>query len=186
MESTLMSFSLKSSSLKWVASVCVGLGLGLAIAPKSLAQPIPPSSAVELHVFPTLEQDDRSATACPKIVTLTEQGRPYTEGSYTTDGSADLKGLASNFAIATSDEFSVTWVGQLNPRYRPCTATASIGKRHGYDYTGHSYLRLRFVRGKLYLILDMTGRRDANEYTMQIIKKAVQNGKPTWSTRGSD
>jgi hypothetical protein len=183
--SGLKSSGLKSAALKRIAGVCIGLGLGVAIAPRSLAQSVPESSAVELRVFPALEQDIHAAT-CPKTVTLTEQGRPYTEGGYITDGSAQLKSLASNFAIAASDEFSVTWVGQLAPRYRQCKATASIVKRHGYAYTGQSYLRLRFVRGKLYLILDMTGMRDANDYTMQITKKAVQNGNPIWSTSGSD
>lgn len=183
--SCLKSPFLQSSSFRWIAGACIGLGLGLAIAPGSLAQSVSASSAVELQVFPALEQDIQAAV-CPKTVTLTEQGRPYTEGSYTTDGSAQLKNLASNFAIATSDEFSVTWVGQLAPRYRQCKATASIVKRHGETYTGPSYLRLRFVRGKLYLILDMTGMRDANDYTMQITKQAVQNGNPIWSTSGSD
>jgi hypothetical protein len=179
--------SVKSMSLplKWMTGVCVGLGLGVAIAPHVLAQPAPQSSTVELQVFPALERNVQAAT-CPKTVTLTEQGRPYTEGSYTTDGAAPLKGLASNVAIAASDDFSVTWVGQLAPRYRQCKATASIVKRRGEDYSGHSYLRLRFVQGKLYLILDMTGMRDANNYTLQITKKAVQNGNPVWSWSGSD
>jgi hypothetical protein len=32
----------------------------------------------------------------------------------------------------------------------------------------------------------MTGQRDPNGYTTVILKKAVDNGRPTWSWGGSD
>jgi hypothetical protein len=175
----------KSMTSQWILAL-VGAGGAIlgAIAP-ALAQPIPKPAIIEFRVFPALE---RSAprNACPTTITVTEQPRPYREGGYTIDGIANLKYLASNFAIASSDDFSVTWVGQLNPQYRQCKATAGMVKARGDAYSGPSYLRLRFVQGKVYLILDMTGMSDANEYTTVIIRKALQNGNPTWAWGGTD
>ncbi len=159
----------------------VGLG---AIAP-AIAQPIPKPSTIEFRVFPALDRSNQEHL-CPTTLTVTEQAHPYREGGFTIDGSANFKHLASNFTIATSDDFSVTWVGQLNPQYRQCKATARMVKSRGANYSGPSYLRLRFVQGKVYLILDMTGMSDANEYTTVITRKMLQNGNPTWTWGGTD
>jgi hypothetical protein len=45
---------------------------------------------------------------------------------------------------------------------------------------------MRFINGKAYLILDMTGMRDANSLTTVIIKQDVKNGNPIWSWGGTD
>jgi hypothetical protein len=163
-----------------------GLGVSGAIAQPGLAQPAPKPYAIDLEVYPALERTMPPANSCPQSVTVSQQSQPYREGSYAVDGVANLKGLASNFTMATSDDFSVTWVGQLNPRYRQCKATARMVKSDGNAYKGHSYLRLRFNQGKLYLILDMTGVSDANNYTLAITRKAIQNGNPVWTWSGSD
>jgi len=123
---------------------------------------------------------------CPDTLTVTETRQPYREGSYGIDGRADLTPLARDVAIASSDPFSVTWVGTLQPQYRDCQAAAGMVSIDGEDYQGHSYLRLRLTEGKAYLILDMTGLRDPNNYTTVIINQGVDHGQPTWSWGGSD
>jgi hypothetical protein len=123
---------------------------------------------------------------CPDTLTVTETLQPYREGSYGIDGRADLTAIATDGAIASSDPFSVTWVGTLQPQYRDCQAAAGMVSIDGEDYQGHSYLRLRLTEGKVYLILDMTGLRDPNNYTTVIINQGVDHGQPTWSWGGSD
>lgn len=159
----------------------LALSLGIAIA--SVALPALSSAATAapllLKVYPsnTLE----SPGACPKEVTLNEQGRPYTEGSYTKDGSASLSWLAEKFKIDQNDEFSVTWTAKLQRKYSNCQGTAGIA-----DNEGHSYLRMRFTKGNVYLILDMTGMYDANGLTPSIVNQGIRNGNPVWSWAGTD
>ena len=141
---------------------------------------------IELRFAPLLSRTTSPTMRCPDTVTLTETLQPYREGSYGVDGSADLGAIATTMAIAASDPFSVTWVGPLRPEYRDCQAAAGMVSLDGADYQGHSYLRMRLIGGRAYLILDMTGQRDPNGYTTVIIKKAVDNGRPTWSWGGSD
>lgn len=158
----------------------LALFLGVAIA--SLSLPNLTSAAAEpmlLNVYPNNTLD--SLTNCPKTISLNQQGRPYTEGSYTNDGSANLGWLAGKFKIDHSDEFSVTWVGKLLPKYSGCQGTAGLADRER-----HSYLRMRFVKGNAYLILDMTGMYDANDLTPVIINQGVRNGNPVWSWAGTD
>jgi hypothetical protein len=157
--------------------------LGLGIVALSIFSAVPASAAnVEMRV---LTANDTGAI-CPDKVTLTETPRPYREGGYTIDGSANLKAIAENMTIAATDDYSVTWVGKLKPKYSKCTATAGITRIGNEAYQGHSYLRLRFMNGKVYLILDMTGQADANDFTTVILQKSVRNGNPTWSWGGTD
>ncbi|MEB3250891.1 MAG: hypothetical protein ACKO5P_09880 [Nodosilinea sp.] len=144
------------------------------------------AGSIELRFAPLLSRTTSPTMRCPDTVTLTETLQPYREGSYGIDGSAELGAIATNMAIAASDPFSVTWVGTLRPEYRDCQAAAGMVSLGGEDYQGHSYLRMRLMGGKAYLILDMTGQRDPNGYTTVILKKAVDNGRPTWSWGGSD
>ena len=165
--------------------VCLGVG-GAAIAQLSIFTN--PSFAeannVTLGVY---AMDVRGKSPiCPNEVSLTQTPRPYTEGSYTTDGSASLGWFAREFRIEKSDEFSVTWVAKLQVKYHNCKAGASITKFNGEPFEGHSYLRMRFVNDKVYLILDMTGLSDANGLMPVILNKGVKNGNPTWTWGGTD
>jgi hypothetical protein len=165
--------------------VCLGIG-GAAIAQLALfTNPsIAESSNLTLSVYPT---DSRGAfPICPNEVSLTQKPRPYAEGGYTIDGSAALGWLAREFRIEKSDEFSVTWVAKLQIKYHNCKATAKITKVDGELFVGHSYLRMRFVNDKVYLILDMTGMSDANRLTPVILKKGAKDGNPTWTWGGTD
>lgn len=152
-----------------------GLSAGAAIA-----------GTVELQVSPLLSRTTSPNMSCPAKITLTETNQPYREGSYGITGLAKLDKIATNFTIAGSDAFSVTWVGVLKPQYSQCQAAAGMVKVNGQPYDGHSYLRMRLTGGKAYLILDMTGMRDPNNYTTVIIKKAIEKGIPTWIWGGSD
>ncbi len=143
------------------------------------------ATPIEMRVLSASNAQD-PGVLCPDKVNLTETSRPYREGGYTIDGSANLSAIADNFTIATTDDFSVTWVGKLKPKYSKCKATAGIFRVGGEAYQGHSYLRLRFVRGKVCLILDMTGKPDANDFTTVILQKSVRNGNPSWTWGGTD
>ena len=154
------------------------LGTGIAA---SLLSSLPAHAAnLDLDVFKAIDTQDPSVR-CPAKVVVTETSQPYREGGYTIDGTANLSAIATGFTIASSDEFSVIWVGKLKPQYSQCKATARIVKSGNEDFSGHSYLRMQFVKGKAYLILDMTGMSDANSLTTAILKKSVQGGRPVWS-----
>ncbi|NJK52799.1 MAG: hypothetical protein HC936_08130 [Leptolyngbyaceae cyanobacterium SU_3_3] len=140
---------------------------------------------IEMSVAQAIDASDR-AIRCPAKLIITQGSRPYREGGYTLDGSAKLNAVAEGFTIATSDDFSVTWVAKLKAPYSKCKATARMAKVGGEAYQGHSYLRMRFANGKAYLILDMAGMSDANNFTPTILKKTVQNGNPAWSWGGTD
>jgi hypothetical protein len=146
------------------------------------AQPNAPKAVpIEMQFYSSAD-----LAKCPEKATIMQQPQPYREGSYATDGSADLSSIATGWKIATTDEFSVTWVGTLRPTFAQCKATAGITKYGKEDFSGNSYLRMRLTGGKAYLILDMTGMRDPNSFTTVILKKDTKNGKPTWTWGGTD
>jgi hypothetical protein len=160
------------------------LGVGMSVL--SVLPAVSAGAAnIEMQVLTAIEAQN-SGGRCPDKVIVTETPRPYREGGYTIDGSANLGAIVENFTIANTDDFSVTWVAKLKPQYSKCKATAGMAKVGGETYQGHSYLRLRFVGGKAYLILDMTGMTDANQLTTAILKKSVRNGNPIWSWGGTD
>lgn len=167
---------------------CKAWALGLAGVTvwSGLASGAEIAGTIELRVSPLLTRTTPPTMRCPDTLTVTETLQPYREGSYGIDGRADLSDLVRDVAIASSDPFSVTWVGTLQPQYRDCQAAAGMVSIDGEDYQGHSYLRLRLTEGKAYLILDMTGLRDPNNYTTVIINQGVDHGQPTWSWGGSD
>ena len=160
------------------------LWVGLSALVLTLLATAPVKAApIELQVFKAL---DDQTIRCPEKITVAEQPQPYREGGYTIDGSANLSAIADRLTLATVDDFSVTWVGTLKPIYRQCKATARMVKNGNEAYTDHSYLRLRLLGGKVYLILDMTGMRDANDFTAVILRKGVRNGNAFWSWGGTD
>ena len=160
--------------------------LGLAGVTGSLSACLPAQAfPVELQVLKTGDAQ-LASQRCPDQIIVDETPEPYREGSYTIKGQAKLAAIAENFTLATSDDFSATWVAKLKPAYAQCKATAGITKLHNESYQGVTYLRSRLVGGKIYLILDMTGLSDPNHFTPILFKKDVQAGHPTWSWGGSD
>ena len=159
--------------------------IGLAIAQVSIFATANDLLAKDLtlKVFPV---NDIRTGLCPSEVTVTETGRPYAEGSYTVDGMAKLDWLAGKFTIATTDRFSVTWQAKLQPKYQNCIAAAGFGYDVKERTNPHSYLRMQFDKGKVYLILDMTGRYDGNSLTPTILYQGVKDGNPIWTWRISD
>ncbi|MDM9385143.1 hypothetical protein QUB80_31300 [Chlorogloeopsis sp. ULAP01] len=141
------------------------------------------ATQVELGVFKSVDAPDVN---CPQKVIITEQRAPYYEGGYTVNGQAKLSSFAGAFTIASFDRFSVTWVANLKLAFQKCVATGRIIKYGNETYNSHSYLRVRFNGGKVYLILDMTGNRDVNSFTPSITKKSVNTGNPVWSWSGTD
>jgi hypothetical protein len=160
---------------KLLLKIGVSLAIALSVAPAQAAM-------LELGVFKAIDSAD---ARCPERVVVTEESKPY-EGGYSVNGQAKLSGLAGSFAIGASDAFSVTWVATLKPEYQKCRATGRIVKYGNAGSDRHSHLRLRFTGGKVFLILDMTGMRDANGFTPAILKKSAPGGNPTWSWAGSD
>lgn len=141
------------------------------------------SEKIELKVYSQNEQKQ----SCPDKVLVIEKNRPYQEGGFTTDGSVNLSAYASNISILNSNDFSVTWVGKLKPRYAKCLASAGMTKVNGQDYSGNlNYLRMHFVRGKVYFILDLAGGFDPNDFPLIVVNKGLKNGNAVWSWGGSD
>lgn len=159
--------------------------LGISIGVSLLSSPAAQAANLELQVFRAIDTQN-PRVRCPAKVLVTETPQPYREGSYAIDGQANLSEIANGVTIAQSDNFSVTWVAKLKPQYRQCKATARIVKSGNEPFSGHSYLRMRFVEGNAYLILDMTGMSDANSLTSAILKQSVQRGNPVWSWGGTD
>ncbi|MFQ4144392.1 hypothetical protein [Chlorogloeopsis sp. ULAP02] len=147
--------------------------------------PIIPVQAdqVELGVFKSV---DTPNVNCPQKVIVTENRAPYYEGGYTINGHGKLSSLAEAFTILSFDHFSVTWVANLKPTFQKCVASGGIIKYGDEIYKSHSYLRVRFNGGKVYLILDMTANKDANGFTPSITKKSISTGNPIWSWSGTD
>lgn len=159
--------------------------LGISIAAPLLLSLPAQAANLELQVFRAIDTQDPNVR-CPAKVVVTETPQPYREGSYAIDGRANLSAIAHGFTIANSDDFSVTWVAKLKPRYSKCKATARTVKTDNKNFSGHSHLRMRFVGGNAYLVLDMTGMSDANSLTTAILRQSVQRGNPVWSWGGTD
>jgi hypothetical protein len=141
------------------------------------------SQNIELKVYSENEQKQ----SCPDKVIVTEKAHPYQEGSFSTDGSVNLSAYASNISVQASNNFSVTWVGTLKPKYAKCFASAGMTKVDGEDYSGKiNYLRMHFVKGKVYFILDLAGGSDPNDYPLVVLKNSFKNGNPAWTWGGSD
>ena len=139
----------------------------------------------EMKTFPAIARTTREPL-CPEKVTGNEKGRPYTEGSYTNDGTVNLTAVATDIEFHESTRFSVTWKGKLKPQYKNCIGSSKITTADGEYFQYHSHLRLQYDRGQVFFTVDMTGKSDANEYTTIISEQNIVNGNPTWSWSGSD
>jgi hypothetical protein len=137
---------------------------------------------IELGVFRSLDLPDNN---CPEQIIVMEKSTYY-EGGYTVNGQANLSYYAESFSVIAEDRLSVTWAATLKPIYYQCVAAGGIVKINDEPYLSHSYLRLRFDKRKLYLILDMAGKQDPNGFLPEIIEKNIVNGSPTWIWSGTD
>ena len=162
--------------LYWVA---VALAAGLLGCGGSAAI----ASTIQMETYSSGEPQQGQ---CPKKVVAYQTPQLYREGGFATDGMVRLSDIATQVAVAQTDPFSVTWVGNLKPAFQSCQATAGMAVVDGSPYTDHSYLRLRILGGKVHFILDMTGVRDANGFTAVILSKKVVQGNPRWTWGGTD
>jgi hypothetical protein len=158
----------------------VGLGIGLL----GLGAIEAMAGTLELKPFPLT--DAPPTVRCPQKIAASETSSPYQEGGYTLNGNVALGAIATQIAVAKVDPFSVTWVGTLKPPFQSCRAGAGIFKADGQPSTGTSHLRMQFLGGKVYFILDMTGMQDANGFTPTILKHGVVKGNPQWRWGGTD
>lgn len=154
----------------------------MTLAASLSAQAQTKAQKIELKLY-TENQDKKS---CPDKFIAKEQAQPYREGGFATDGSANLSAIATNISITASNNFSVTWVGTLKPNYAKCLASAGVSAVDGEKNEGNSRLRMHFVKGKVYLMLDLAGEPDPNDYPLVVLKKGVKNGNATWTWGGTD
>ena len=127
------------------------------------------------------------ANSCPSNFTLNETTQPYREGSFGTDGKANFGAIATNISVLASNQFSVTWVGTLKPQFAKCIASAGITTFDGKPAEESlNHLKMHFLKGKVYLMLDLAGAADPNQLPLVVLKKGVNKGTATWSWGGSD
>jgi hypothetical protein len=113
--------------------------------------------------------------SCPNKIRIVETPQPYREGSFATDGYANLNSIASNVTVAKSYKSSVTWVGKLKPKYAKCSGSTDKGQ-----------FKTTFAKGKIYFTLNVGNQLDPNKQALQVVKKSVNNGNPKWTWAGSD
>ncbi|WP_299487677.1 hypothetical protein [Acaryochloris sp. IP29b_bin.137] len=140
------------------------------------------AETIELQVYPTNGPNQ----GCPEKMIAYQTRQPYQEGGYATDGMVSLSAIATNITLAPKEPFSAIWIGTLKPQYRNCEGTAGMFKIDGKEHTGPSFIRLQLIKGKAKVILDMTGMRDVNGFTTQIIKSGLRQGNPRWTWGGTD
>ena len=153
------------------------LSVGVAIGVCFLSMPAQ-AEQLRLEVYPSSDAPD---SRCPEQVPITEESKAHS-GGFSVNGRADLTSFAGPFSVVSKDTFSVTWAAKLKPQYSRCKATAGLND----DNRCLSYLRMRFIDGKVLVILDMTGLRDANRFTPTILSQGVKNGNPVWQWGGTD
>ena len=161
---------------------CLSIGLGIGWLSLSPMQAM--AGTIELKPFPL--NDSPQPDRCPQKVMASETNEPYREGGYTLNGTVALGAIATKISVAKVDPFSVTWVGTLKPAFQSCRASAGIFKVDSQPSTGTSHLRMQFLGGKVYFILDMTGMQDANGFTTTILKHGMLKGNPQWRWGGTD
>jgi hypothetical protein len=134
-----------------------------------------------------INSQNEQKSNCPSKFTITEKAQPYREGGFATDGTANLGLIATNISMTTSNNFSATWVGTLKPKFAKCLASGGITTVDSQKYEGNTnYLRIHFVKGKVYLMLDLAGASDPNNYPLILLKKGIKNGNPSWTWGGTD
>ena len=160
--------------------VCLSLGAGLGLGGLAARAG---GDKVVFQFYPALFVDMPETVKCPQTLTAIETMAPYREGSYAWSGSADFRAFAGPFKILRQDPFTVVWQADLKAPYRQCQGTAAP---KGDDQGDYGHLGMRFLKGKVELVLDMTGKPDANQYTAGISYAKVKDGMPIWGCEGSD
>jgi hypothetical protein len=122
---------------------------------------------------------------CPKEVKAIIQPSPYREGGFDSTGRVQLSAIADTVQFEASDQFSVTWRARLKPQYRSCIGTAGLVKTEN-SLLSPSLLRMRFINGNAYVMVDTTGLPDANGYTQRILRQNIEAGNPVWRWGGTD
>ncbi len=145
---------------------------------------MPKPQVQTLRVYPMLERTAQPGK-CPKEVKVMIQPSPYREGGYDSSGKAQLQQIGEAVEFEASDRFSVTWRARLKPEFRSCVATAGLVENKDAPMSS-SLLRMRFVNGNAYFILDTTGISDINGYTMVILQQKIEAGNPSWRWGGTD
>ncbi|MEO0706048.1 MAG: hypothetical protein AAF050_10335 [Cyanobacteria bacterium J06649_5] len=140
------------------------------------------ASTIELNVLPF----NGPAVTCPEKLTAYETARPRSPGGYATDGMIQLSAIATDISTTKLDDFSAIWTGTLNAEYANCKASAGMTTLDGDAYQGHSYLRVQLADGKATVILDMTGMKDANDFTATLLEQTLRDGNPRWAWGGTD
>ncbi|PAX59944.1 hypothetical protein CK510_04405 [Brunnivagina elsteri CCALA 953] len=134
-----------------------------------------------------INSENEQKNDCPNKFSITEKAQPYREGGFAVDGTANLGLIATNISMTASNSFSATWTGTLKPKFAKCLASAGMTTVDGKKYEGNTnYLRIHFVKGKVYLMLDLAGASDPNNYPLIVLKKGAKNGNLTWTWGGTD
>jgi hypothetical protein len=165
--------------------VTLGCGLGLlatSLFSSSVLAETPKPRTETLRVYPIV---DVAQSQCPKEVKVTIQPSPYREGGFDSTGKAELTAIADTVQFETSDRFSVTWRARLKPQYRSCIGTAGLFTTQD-TIVSPSLLRMRFINGNAYFMVDTTGLSDANGYTLSILRQNIEAGNPVWRWGGTD
>ena len=174
-----------------ITTIAYGLGLLslCLLSPSAQAEkpevstPEKPKPYVQtLRVYPLIERASQQGK-CPKEVKVMIQPSPYRAGSYDSHGKAQLQQIAEAVEFDGSDRFSVTWRARLKPEYRSCVGTAGLVENKAIST---SLLRMRFLNGNAYFIVDTTGIADINGYTMAIFQQKIEAGNPSWRWGGTD
>lgn len=140
------------------------------------------ATTIQLNVLPL----GGTGVGCPEALTAYETRRPPAPGGYATDGMIQLAAIATNISATQLTDFSAVWTGTLKPEYTNCKATAGMSTVDGEAYTSHSYLRVQMIDGQARVILDMTGMRDANNFTTTLMEQTMREGNPRWTWGGTD
>lgn len=152
--------------------------------PKMPSSKMPKPQVQTLRVYPMLEKTAQQGK-CPKEVKVMIQSSPYREGSYDSYGKAQLQQIAEAVEFDANDRFSVTWRARLKPEYRSCVGTAGLVENKDAPMSS-SLVRMRFMNGNAYFILDTTGIADINGYTTSILQQKIEAGNPSWRWGGTD
>jgi hypothetical protein len=168
--------------------VMLGGGLGLlatslfssSVLANTPEKPTPRTETLRVYPFPDIAQ-----SKCPKEVKVTIQPSPYRPGSFDSTGKVQLSAIADTVEFESSDRFSVTWRARIKLQYRSCIGSAGLVETPDRRVS-QSLLRMRFVNGNVYFMVDTTGLSDANGYTLSIIRQNIEAGNPTWRYGGTD
>lgn len=167
---------------KWtlfLIGVSIFLSQGMALADNGLTE------KRELTFYRANLPQTKIEAPCPTKLMVTETAAPYQEGGYQWYGSANFSNFAQPFKVVpTADPFTVIWQADLKDPYQKCEGTAVPLATD--DSPPRDYIKMKFYGGKVYFILDMTGRRDANEFTTVIMYAKIKDGMPIWSWGGTD